>query len=99
MGLIDTPALQHVFQRSPGRDRCAQRTEADHVENRSILDTTGLAHEACPRWTLNGSNSPVPALTPLAVPLQYRPRRVPVMLRAPASRRECRGGREALATR
>src|SRR6266700_3011775 len=38
-GLIDTPVLQHVFQHPPGRDRSAQPTEVDHVENRSIYNT------------------------------------------------------------
>jgi hypothetical protein len=32
--LLGPPALQHVFQRLPGRDRSARRTEVDHVENR-----------------------------------------------------------------
>src|SRR6266566_9167444 len=34
--LLGPPALQHVFQRLPGRDRSARRTEVDHVVNRSI---------------------------------------------------------------
>ena len=47
-GLIDTPGLQHVFQRPPGRDRSTRRTKVDHVENRSIPDTTRLTpHLVC----------------------------------------------------
>jgi hypothetical protein len=44
---MDTPALQHVFQHPPGRDRSAQPTEVDHVENRSIPDTTPTSGSPC----------------------------------------------------
>ena len=39
--LLGPPALQHVFQRLPGRDRGARRTEVDHVEN-DRFTTRGL---------------------------------------------------------
>ena len=65
--LLDTPASQHLFQAVAACRKSRSGPVRAGAENRSILDTTGLAHAPRPRWTLNGSNSPVPALTPLAV--------------------------------
>ena len=47
-GLIDTPALQHLLQRSLGGAASGPRPAGDHVENPSIPDTTRLTpHRVC----------------------------------------------------
>jgi hypothetical protein len=38
-GLIDTPTLQHLLQRSPGGAASGPRPAGDHAENLSILDS------------------------------------------------------------
>ena len=48
--MIDTPALQHVFRRLPGRDRGARRAEVDHVGNRSILDGLDTRRAGVGAW-------------------------------------------------
>jgi hypothetical protein len=41
-GLMDTPGLQHLLQRSSGGAAPGPEPADDHVVNRSILDTTRL---------------------------------------------------------